>query len=89
MGGRRYPPCIHRQGVAALQRPHPAISEHRDHAAFIGCGDTGPHAELAQAGEFGKKYDVQFKMVFDAIRKLKAPEKRRRIDFKSKNGRKN
>ena len=45
------------------------------------------HAELARKLEnLEKKYDVQFKVVFDAIRKLMAPpeSKRRRIGFRPK-----
>ena len=46
------------------------------------------HAELAQARRvLEKKYDAQFRVVFDAIRELMAPptpeQKRRRIGFRS------
>jgi Mor family transcriptional regulator len=47
------------------------------------------HTELARKLEnLEKKYDAQFKVVFDAIRKLMAPPetKRRRIGFHVKEG---
>lgn len=47
------------------------------------------HTDLARKLEaLEKKYDAQFKVVFDAIRKLMAPPepKRRRIGFHAKEG---
>ena len=47
------------------------------------------HKELARKlEELEKKYDAQFKVVFDAIRELMAPPepKRRRIGFLAKQG---
>jgi DnaJ-domain-containing protein 1 len=47
------------------------------------------HAELAmKLAVLEKKYDAQFKAVFDAIRQLMAPTtpKRRRIGFHSEEG---
>ena len=47
------------------------------------------HAELARKiNALEKKYDAQFKVVFDAIRQLMepAPIKRRQIGFRKRNG---
>lgn len=47
------------------------------------------HVELARKLDaLEKKYDAQFKVVFDAIRELMAPPeaKRRRIDFQAEKG---
>jgi len=47
---------------------------------------TASHAHLARRlDELEKRYDVQFKAVFDAIRELMAPPRRRarRLGFRS------
>ena len=89
-GGRRYPPyAFTEQGVAmlssVLNSPRAIQVNIEIMRAFIRLRRMlASHAELARKLEnLEKKYDVQFKMVFDAIRKLMAPPepKRRRIGF--------
>jgi hypothetical protein len=91
-GGRRYPPyAFTEQGVAmlssVLNSPRAIQVNIEIMRAFIRLRRMlASHAELARKLEnLEKKYDVQFKVVFDAIRKLMAtPEpKRRRIGFKA------
>jgi hypothetical protein len=90
-GGRRYPPyAFTEQGVAmlssVLNSPQAIQVNIEIMRAFIRLRRMlASHAELARKLEnLEKKYDVQFKMVFDAIRKLMAtPEpKGRRIGFR-------
>jgi hypothetical protein len=92
-GGRRYPPyAFTEQGVAmlssVLNSPQAIQVNIEIMRAFIRLRRMlASHADLARKLEnLEKKYDVQFKMVFDAIRKLMAtPEpKRRRIGFETK-----
>jgi hypothetical protein len=89
-GGRRYPPyAFTEQGVAmlssVLNSPRAIQVNIEIMRAFIRLRRMlASHAELARKLEnLEKKYDVQFKMVFDAIRKLMVPPepKRRRIGF--------
>ena len=89
-GRRRYPALrLHGAGRGhALQRPQlpRAIQVNIEiMRAFIRLRRMlASHADLARKLEnLEKKYDVQFKVVFDAIRKLMAPPepKRRRIGF--------
>lgn len=89
-GGRRYPPyAFTEQGVAmlssVLNSPRAIQVNIEIMRAFIRLRRMlASHAELARKLEnLEKKYDVQFKVVFDAIRKLMAPPepKRRRIGF--------
>jgi hypothetical protein len=91
-GGRRYPPyAFTEQGVAmlssVLNSPRAIQVNIEIMRAFIRLRRMlASHAELARKLEnLEKKYDVQFKVVFDAIRKLMAtPEpKRRQIGFKA------
>ena len=90
-GGRRYPPyAFTEQGVAmlssVLHSPRAIAVNIEIMRAFIRLRRIlASHANLARKLEtLEKKYDAQFKMVFDAIRKLMAPPetKRRRIGFK-------
>jgi hypothetical protein len=90
-GGRRYPPYgFTEQGVAmlssVLNSPRAIQVNIEIMRAFIRLRRMmASHAELARKLEnLEKKYDVQFKVVFDAIRKLMAPpdSKRRRIGFR-------
>jgi len=92
-GGRRYPPyAFTEQGVAmlssVLNSPRAIAVNIEIMRAFIRLRQMlASHAELARKLEnLEKKYDVQFKVVFDAIRKLMAPPetKRRRIGFQVK-----
>ena len=89
-GGRRYPPyAFTEQGVAmlssVLNSPRAIQVNIEIMRAFIRLRRMlASHAELARKLEnLETKYDVQFKMVFDAIRKLMVPPepKRRRIGF--------
>jgi hypothetical protein len=91
-GGRRYPPyAFTEQGVAmlssVLNSPRAIQVNIEIMRAFIRLRRMlASHADLARKLEnLEKKYDVQFKMVFDAIRKLMAPPepKRRRIGFQN------
>ena len=90
-GGRRYPPYgFTEQGVAmlssVLNSPRAIQVNIEIMRAFIRLRRMmASHAELARKLEnLEKKYDVQFKVVFDAIRKLMAPpeSKRSRIGFR-------
>lgn len=88
--GRRYPPyAFTEQGVAmlssVLNSPRAIAVNIEIMRAFIRLRRMlASHVDLARKLEaLEKKYDAQFKVVFDAIRKLMAqPEtKRRRIGF--------
>ena len=90
-GGRRYPPyAFTEQGVAMLSsvlRSQRAIQVNIEiMRAFIRLRKMlATHAELARKLDaLEKKYDAQFKQVFDAIRQLMAPPepKRRTIGFR-------
>jgi hypothetical protein len=90
-GGRRYPPYgFTEQGVAmlssVLNSPRAIQVNIEIMRAFIRLRRMmASHAELARKLEnLEKKYDVQFKVVFDAIRKLMTPpeSKPRRIGFR-------
>jgi len=90
-GGRRYPPyAFTEQGVAMLSsvlRSPSAIKVNIEiMRAFIRLRRIlSSHAELAQKlNALEKKYDAQFKEVFEAIRQLMAPPepKRRAIGFR-------
>ena len=94
-GGRRYPPyAFTEQGVAMLSsvlRSQRAIHVNVEiMRAFVRLRRIlASHKELARKlEELEKKYDAQFKVVFDAIRELMAPPepKRRRIGFLAKQG---
>ncbi|MEW6386981.1 MAG: hypothetical protein AB1491_05630 [Thermodesulfobacteriota bacterium] len=89
-GGHRYPPyAFTEQGVAmlssVLHSPRAIAVNIEIMRAFIRLRRMlASHADLARKLEtLEKKYDAQFKVVFDAIRKLMAfPEpKRPRIGF--------
>ncbi len=91
-GGRRYPPyAFTEQGIAmlssVLNSPRAIQANIEIMRAFVRLRQMLlSHAELARKlAELEKKYDVQFKIVFDAIRQLmKPPEtKRRRIGFQA------
>lgn len=89
-GGRRTPPyAFTEQGVAMLSS---VLRSQRAIQVNIAIMDTfvrlrqllSSHVELARKlAALEKKYDAQFKVVFDAIRQLMAPlpAKRRRIGF--------
>jgi phage regulator Rha-like protein len=90
-GGRRYPPyAFTEQGVAMLSsvlRSQRAIHVNIEiMRAFIRLRQIlASHAELARKLDaLEKKYDAQFKEVFEAIRQLMAPPepKRRAIGFR-------
>ena len=90
-GGRRYPPyAFTEQGVAMLSsvlRSQRAIQVNIEiMRAFIRLRQMlASHAELARKLDaLEKKYDAQFKQVFEAIRQLMAPPepKRRAIGFR-------
>jgi phage regulator Rha-like protein len=90
-GGRRYPPyAFTEQGVAMLSsvlRSQRAIQVNIEiMRAFIRLRQMlASHAELARKLDaLEKKYDAQFKDVFEAIRQLMAPteQKRRAIGFR-------
>ena len=89
-GGRRYLPyAFTEQGVAMLSsvlRSKRAVQVNIEiMRAFVRLRRLlAGHAELARKlAALEKKYDAQFKVVFDAIRELMAPKKprRRRIGF--------
>jgi hypothetical protein len=95
-GGRRYPPyALTEQGVAMLSsvlRSERAVQVNIEiMRAFVRLRRIlASHADLARKLDaLEKKYDVQFKMVFDAIRELmKPPEpKKRPIGFLVEEGR--
>ena len=90
-GGRRYPPyAFTEQGVAMLSsvlRSQRAIQVNIEiMRAFIRLRQMlASHVELARKLDaLEKKYDAQFKQVFEAIRQLMAPSepKRRPIGFR-------
>ena len=90
-GGRRYPPyAFTEQGVAMLSsvlRSRRAVQVNIEiMRAFIRLRQMlASHAELARKLDaLEKKYDAQFKDVFEAIRQLMAPPepKRRAIGFR-------
>jgi hypothetical protein len=79
-GGRRYPPyAFTEQGVAMLSsvlRSKRAVRANVEiMRAFVQLRQMlAGHADLARKlGELERKYDAQFKSVFDAIRALMAP----------------
>ncbi|MFZ1941524.1 MAG: ORF6N domain-containing protein [Terracidiphilus sp.] len=91
-GGRRYPPlAFTEQGVAmlssVLRSPRAVQVNIAIMRAFVKLREIlSSNRELARClDEIEKKYDGQFKVVFDAIRELmRPPEKpRRRIGFAS------
>jgi hypothetical protein len=93
-GGRRYPPyAFTEQGVAMLSsvlRSQRAIQVNIEiMRAFIRLRKMlASHVELARKLDaLEKKYDAQFKQVFEAIRRLMAPPepKRRPIGFRKGN----
>ncbi len=95
-GGRRYPPyAVAEQGVAMLSsvlRSARAVQVNIEIMwAFVRLRRmVASNAELARRlHELEKKYDVQFKIVFDAICALMArPERaRRRVGFRVEEGR--
>jgi len=91
-GGRRYPPyAFTEQGVAMLSsvlRSKRAIQVNiAIMRAFVRLREIlSTHADLARRlDDLERKYDVQFKVVFDAIRELMAPpaaSRRPRIGFR-------
>jgi hypothetical protein len=93
-GGRRYPPrAFTEQGVAMLSsvlRSRRAVEVNIEiMRAFVRLRRIlSKHAGLARKLEaLEKKYDTQFKVVFDAIRALMAPEEpaeRSRMGFRSR-----
>jgi len=94
-GGRRYPPyAFTEQGVAMLSsvlRSRRAVQVNIEiMRAFIRLRRMlASHAELARMlDDLEKKYDAQFRDVFEAIRQLMAPPepKRRAIGFRKKDG---
>ena len=89
-GGRRYLPyAFTEQGVAmlssVLHSPRAIAVNIEIMRTFIRLRQMlASHADLARKLEsLEKKYDAQFRVVFDAIRQLMAPpaSKRRRIGF--------
>ena len=91
-GGRRYPPyAFTEQGVAMLSsvlRSKRAVQVNIEiMRAFVRLRRMlGSHADLARKLEaLEKKYDVQFKVVLDAIRELMTPpeRERRRMGFRA------
>jgi len=89
-GGRRYPPyAFTEQGVAmlssVLRSPRAVEVNIEIMRTFVRLRQMiASHADLARKlAALEKKYDEQFKVVFDAIRQLMAPEskKRRPIGF--------
>ena len=94
-GGRRYSPyAFTEQGVAMLSsvlRSQRAIQVNVEiMRAFVRLRQLlASHAALARKlNALERKYDAQFKVVFDAIRQLMAPPhaKRRRIGFGGEEG---
>jgi len=89
-GGRRYPPyAFTEQGVAMLSsvlRSKRAISVNIEiMRIFVKLREmVATHKELVQKfSELEEKYDSQFKVVFDVLRKLvePPPKQRKRIGF--------
>ncbi len=92
-GGRRYPPyAFTEQGVAMLSGVLKSARAVRVNVEIIRAfvklrRMLASDAELARKlASLERKYDRQFKVVFDAIRELMAPPEpaRRRIGFRSK-----
>ena len=92
-GGRRYPPyAFTEQGVAMLSsvlKSKKAVQVNIEiMRTFVKLRNLlSTNVELARKLEqLEKKYDSQFKIVFDAIRELMAPpsKKRRKIGFENK-----
>ncbi|MFH1670537.1 MAG: ORF6N domain-containing protein [Patescibacteria group bacterium] len=91
-GGRRYPPYVFtEQGIAMLSsvlRSKRAIAVNIEiMRAFVHLREMiASHKELTKKlDDLEKKYDAQFKVVFDAIRQLMAPVKpkdKRKIGFR-------
>jgi len=84
-GGRRYLPyAFTEQGVAmlssVLRSPRAIHVNIEIMRAFVKLRKIlASHAELARKlAEMERKYDAQFRVVFDAIRQLMAPPRRRR-----------
>jgi hypothetical protein len=96
-GGRRYLPyAFTEQGVAMLSsvlRSRRAVQVNIEiMRAFVRMRQMiASHTELARRlGELEKRYDAQFKVVFNAIRELmkpQAPPRRRSIGFRVEEGR--
>jgi phage regulator Rha-like protein len=91
-GGRRYPPyAFTEQGVAMLSsvlRSKRAVQVNIEiMRAFVRLRQMlAQHADLSRKLDaLEKKYDAQFRVVFDAIRELMTPPepKRRRIGFRA------
>ena len=90
-GGRRYPPyAFTEQGVAMLSSILKSRRAVQVNIEIMRSFRSTPkatcvsHADLARKlDSLEKKYDAQFKVVFDAIRQLMTPPepKRRRIGF--------
>ncbi len=92
-GGRRYPPyAFTEQGVAMLSsvlRSKQAVQVNIEiMRAFVHLrGLLASNEQLSRKlAALEKKYDIQFKVVFDAIRKLMTPtpSKKRKIGFHAK-----
>jgi hypothetical protein len=91
-GGRRYPPyAFTEQGVAmlsgVLNSPRAIAVNVQIMRAFVQLRQmAASHAHLARRlDQLERRYDAQFKVVFDAIRELMAPPRRttRRVGFGS------
>jgi len=91
-GGRRYLPCVFtEQGVAmlssVLRSPRAVAVNIEIMRAFVRLRQLlNTHKDLARRlDELEKKYDSQFRVVFEAIRQLMAPPepKRRQIGFRA------
>jgi phage regulator Rha-like protein len=91
-GGRRYRPlAFTEQGVAMLSSVLRSERAVQVNIAIIRAfvklrGILASHADLApKLNEMEKKYDAQFRVVFDAIRELMVPptKSRRRIGFEA------
>jgi hypothetical protein len=91
-GGRRYPPfAFTEQGVAmlsgVLKSPRAVLVNIQIMRTFVRLRQMlASHKDLAQKlAALEKKYDAQFKAIFDAIRQLMAPQqppKLRQIGFR-------
>jgi len=91
-GGRRYPPyAFSEQGIAMLSSVLNSPRAIKVNIKIIRTFDRlrqmlASHAELSRKlNDLEKKYDAQFKIVFDAIRSLMTPPgpKKRKIGFKA------
>ena len=91
-GGRRYPPyAFSEQGIAMLSSilnsPRAIKVNIEIIRTFVRLRQMlASHAELSRKlNDLEKKYDAQFKIVFDAIRSLMTPPgpKKRKIGFKA------